>query len=169
MAGGCLIHRKDGYVKVAEALTERAGLDAKIKLLRARAKGAARYLEGEPPPESAQALLAEVMQLMSTRTALIARVNLTNASTFLEENLTVTAGIARRDLLQHQAVLLNEMINEASPGSDPYSRSGRRRAELPERTDLPVAQLRTEADNLSRQYRELDTKIQFSNWNTELI
>ncbi|MEJ4107246.1 hypothetical protein V5S92_10735, partial [Corynebacterium accolens] len=34
---------------------------------------------------------------------------------------------------------------------------------------LPVAELRKRVDDLSKQYRELDTRIQQLNWNTELI
>ena len=33
---------------------------------------------------------------------------------------------------------------------------------------IPVADMRKRVDDLSKQYRELDTRIQQLNWNTEL-
>jgi hypothetical protein len=158
-------------MKLAEALAERADLDKKIAQLRERAKSAARYAEGEEPPESAFQLMTDTRTLLAHRMELIRRINLTNAETRLDRGdghvISMTGALALRDFLNAERNLLNEVADEASPGRDPYSR--RRRTELAEKTDLPVAILRTEADNLSRRFRELDTQIQQANWNTELV
>lgn len=155
-------------MNIAGALAERAALDEKIRSLQQRAKGAARYLEGEEPPENAAELLGLAVQAMTERRALISRINLTNAATELEPGMTLTAALAQRALLSAHAALLHAIADEASPGRDPYGR-GRRKTELPEKTDIPVKDLRAEADRLSREHRELDARIQQKNWNTELI
>jgi hypothetical protein len=43
------------------------------------------------------------------------------------------------------------------------------RSELKILTALPVAQLRSRADDLARQIRELDARIQQSNWQFDLL
>ena len=43
------------------------------------------------------------------------------------------------------------------------------RSEIKFVATVPVPKLRERADDLARQYRELDTRIQQLNWNTELI
>jgi hypothetical protein len=43
------------------------------------------------------------------------------------------------------------------------------RSELREVTDPPVGELRREAGDVSRQYRELDVRLQQANWATDLV
>jgi len=43
------------------------------------------------------------------------------------------------------------------------------RSEVKFFSTIDVGELQTQMDRMSRQYRELDTKIQQANWNTELI
>ena len=160
-------------MKLAEALAERADLDKKLAQLKDRARGAARYSEGEEPPEPALGLLDEARGLLAHKMELVRRINLTNAETRLDRGdghvITMTAALALRDFLNAERNLLNEISTAASPeGADRYY-GRRRRTELPETTDVPVARLRAEADSLSKRFRELDTQIQQANWNTELI
>ena len=44
-----------------------------------------------------------------------------------------------------------------------------RRSEIKLLSTVNVTEIQKQIDILSRQYRELDTKIQAANWNTELI
>lgn len=159
-------------MKLAEALAERSDLDKKIAQMRDRAKVAARYLEGEEPPESSFILIQDTRELLARRMDLVRRINLTNAETRLVRGdghvITMTAALALREFILAERTLLTDVCNEASPGKDQFL-GRRRKTELPERTDLPVSHLRVEADNLGRTFRELDSEIQQANWNTELI
>lgn len=154
-------------MKLAEALAERGDIDKKLRDLRQRAKSAARYVEGEEPAENAEELLGEARKLVRNQAQLITRINLTNAVAEVEAGVTITEAIADRNRLSEEVSLLHDIANEGSPARDPYSR-GRRRVELPEKTDLPVKELRAEADRLAKEHRRLDGLIQQANWNTEL-
>jgi hypothetical protein len=160
-------------MKLAEALAERADIDKKIAQMRDRAKVAARYVEGEEPPESSLTLIQDTRTLLARRMDLVRRINLTNAETRLVRGdghvITMTAALALREFILSERTLINDVCNEASPSTRDMYGSRRRKTELPERTDLPVPALRVEADNLSRTFRELDSEIQQANWNTELI
>ncbi len=152
---------------IAEALAEKAHLDQQVRSLRERAKAAARYLEGEEPAENAEDLLRQARDLIRTRGILIAAVNHANAREELRPGMTVTEALARRSAQAEEIGLLTDLADAASPGRDPYSR-GRRKSELPEKTDLSVTELRAEADRLSKERRVLDADIQHVNWAVEL-
>jgi hypothetical protein len=57
----------------------------------------------------------------------------------------------------------------AGTGEDGGSWGRQLRSELREITDVPVAALRQEADDLAKQHREIDLRIQAANWATELV
>lgn len=154
-------------MKIAEALMERASIDKQLHDLNNRLMASARYVEGEEPTEYVTELLERARALISRQYELIAKINMTNARTVLEDGMTVTQAIAERAGLAHMRKFLAETADHASPGRDPYSR-GRRRTELPEKTDIPVIDMRREADIFAAAHRVLDAKIQVANWNTEL-
>jgi hypothetical protein len=158
-------------MKMAEALAEKSDLDKRIKQNADRIRNAARYVEEEGQVEDPAELLAKTRALMEMREHLVRRINLANAANplyYKGVNVTVTAALALRERLNAERKLLNETAEAASPERDSmYSR--RRRTELAEKTDLPVKELRAEADRLARLHRELDTLIQQSNWSSDLI
>lgn len=154
-------------MKIAEALMERAAIDKQLHDLGNRLTASARFVEGEEPAEDVAELLSRSRALISRQYELVAAINMTNARTVLEDGMTVTQAIAARAGLAHMRKFLAETADHASPGRDPYSR-GRRRTELPEKTDIPVSDMRREADMMAAAHRVLDAKIQVANWNTEL-
>jgi hypothetical protein len=162
---------KESDVKLAEALAERSDLDKKISALTQRITNAARYSEGETLPEDPGGMLVDLREMLSRRQGLVSRINLVNARTVITDpggiQVTMTEALARRDRLNSERSLLTMIADAASPSPDPYGR-GRRRMELPEKTSLPVAEIRRQADRRAAEHRELDTVIQQANWNTEL-
>ena len=163
-------------MKMAEALSEKADLDKRIQQLSARIRNSARYTEDEGALEDPAELLNQARALMEHRENLVRRINHTNAETVISgytgqdysgQPITVTQALAMRDRLNAERNLLNETADAASPERSMYG--SRRRAEIPEKTDLPVKELRAEADKLARQRRELDAMIQQSNWAADLI
>jgi len=157
-------------MKLAEALALRSDAQKRLAQLQARAVGAARYQEGEEPPELAADLLAAARAVTEEIEALVRHINRTNASTELEPGLTITDAIAQRDVLALRRKLVTAVADAAAGDEDRLGGWRRQlRSELRQLTDVPVADLRREADDLARRYRELDVRLQEANWATELI
>ncbi|MGW8481969.1 DIP1984 family protein [Microbacterium sp. NPDC055903] len=152
-------------MRLAEALTARADLQRRIEQLRARITANARYQEGEEPAEDAAALLVEAEAALGELRDLIRRINATNARLDLGADGTMTDALATRDVLRLQHSLLADAAAAAS-GSGLGMRQ--LRSELRQIPALPVAELRSGADDIARELRELDNRIQQANWNNDL-
>lgn len=158
-------------MKLAEALALRSDAQKRVAQLQARACDVARYQEGEEPVEDAVALLDEARSVVDEIETLVRRINRTNAVTELEPGLTITDAIAQRDALSLRRKLVSAVADAAAGRAGPDAWTVRRqlRSELRELTDVPVAELRREADDLARRYRELDVRLQEANWATEVV
>jgi hypothetical protein len=155
-------------VKLAEALSMRADSVRRIEQLRARIVGNARYQEGEEPAEDAVAMLAEVEEVLSDYQSLIRRINHTNTVTSIGTDGTLTDALAHRDVLRlRHSVVTAAADAAAGKGHAAYARQ--LRSELKMFSALPVGELRARADVLARELRELDVRIQRSNWEVELL
>jgi hypothetical protein len=155
-------------VKLAEALALRADATRRVEQLRARIVGSARYQEGEEPPENAQQLLLELGLVLDELETLIRRINRTNAAVEVEPGVTVTDALARRDVLRMRHAALTAAA-DAAAGKNLPGLGRQLRSELKMLTALPVADLRAQADELARQLRDLDVRIQRSNWEVDLV
>jgi hypothetical protein len=154
-------------MKLAEALAERSDASQRVERLRARVVGSARYQEGEVPAEDAAALLAEVGAVLDSLESLIRRINRTNAAVVMGADGTITDALARRDVLRLRHAVVTAAA-EAASGRD--QRAVRQlRSELTMLSALPVAELRAQADVLAREIRELDMRIQRTNWEADLL
>ena len=136
-------------MKLAEALSERADIQKRMQQLCARLRRNALVQEGEKPAEDPHALLEEYGRLCERYEELIRRTNLTNAAT-TDGGETLTALLARRDALIERISGLNDFLQEVI------------------RSTVDVSALQKQADELSKQLRELDVRIQGLNWTTEL-
>ncbi|WFE47719.1 DIP1984 family protein [Verrucosispora sp. WMMD1129] len=153
-------------MKLAEALALRADASRRAEQLRARIVASARYQEGETPAEDAAALLVEAGEVLGELETLIRRINRTNAATHVEGG-TLTDALARRDVLR----LRHSVVTSAADAAAGEGQRGFRqlRSELKMIPALPVAQLRRQADDLARQLREVDTVVQRTNWEVDLL
>ena len=153
-------------MKLGEALSMRADAARRVEQLRTRIVANARYQEGETPTEDAAALLAEAGLVLDELQDLVRRINLTNAATRIGPDGTITEALARRDVLRTR----HSVVTAAADAAAGRAGAGRQlRSELKMLTALPVAQLRSQADDLARQVRELDVRIQQSNWEFDLL
>jgi hypothetical protein len=150
-------------MKLAEALANRADLQKRLEQMRGRLAGSALFQENELPPENPQELLRETERLLLELESYIERVNRTNLTATLSDGTTLTAALARRDVLGLRYGLLNGLVKTAS---DRVSRYGL--AEIRILPTVDVAPLRQQMDEVARERRELDTAIQSVNWTTEL-
>lgn len=149
---------------LAEALARRAEAQDRLNKVQERLISVARVQEGDTPEENPQTLLSEGEGLLEEIEALVRRINYTNSRTNFDEQTTLTDAIARRDGLLRARRLYNAVADAASTRQDRYSRN-----EIRYVSTLSVADLRASADRLSKEYRELDTRIQQLNWTTELL
>ena len=154
-------------MKLAEGLSLRADAARRVDQLRTRIVANARFQEGEEPAEDAAALLTEVGTVLDELQDLIRRTNRTNAATQIGPDGTITDALARRDVLRARHSVITAAADAAAGRGQGMGRQ--LRSELKILTALPVAQLRSQADDLARQIRELDVRIQQSNWQFDLL
>jgi hypothetical protein len=151
-------------MKLAEALAERSECQTRIEELKKRMVRSARVQEGDQPAEDVNELLAESDRVFARVLELISAINRTNARTQFDPARTISDAIAERDVVAKRRDFLAGVAEAASTRQDRYSKS-----EVRFVATVSVAKLQTEVDRLSKQYRELDTRLQELNWNTELI
>lgn len=151
-------------MKLAEALNARADAQKRLQQIRQRVQLSARHQEGETPAEDPNELLAEAARLATGLERLIAAINRTNVQIELEPGMSLTDALAHRDVLGLRRAMLAEAAQVASVRQDRYSKS-----EVKFVSALDVKALHREADDVAREYRELDAKIQAMNWASDLI
>ena len=151
-------------MRLAEALAVRADLQRRLEQMRNRLVKSALVQEGESPPEEPEELLRETERMLAELEDYIGRINRTNLQATLPDGTTLTAAIARRDVLWTRYDLLESLVGAAS---ERIPRHGR--AEIRVIPTLDVASLRRQLDETARERRELDTAIQAVNWTTDLI
>lgn len=150
-------------MKLAEALAQRADYQKRIEQLKARLLRNAKVQEGDAPAEDPAALLRELESVSADLTRLIQQINATNASTTLEQNVTISDAIARRDVLRLRHAVYRDLAATATVTQERYSKS-----EVKFQSTVNVAEIQRQADALAREHREFDTRIQEANWRTDL-
>ena len=158
-------------MKLAEALALRADAQRRLEQLRSRVQASARYQEGEEPAEDATELVTEAESVLDELEALIRRINTTNAATQLDAGETLTDAIARRDVLRLRRTIYVAAADAASGRlqSQPGMGVRQMRSELRYLSALDVPALRRQADDVAKELRELDNRIQRANWEVDLV
>ncbi|MBD2039179.1 DIP1984 family protein [Microcoleus sp. FACHB-672] len=151
-------------MKLSEALILRVDCQKRIEQLRQRLIRSAQVQEGDQPPENPQALIAELEATVNELADLIKRINKTNSLTNLQEGSTISDALAARDTLLLKRSVYDSLVNAAAVNQSRYSQ-----AEIKSFSTVNIAELQSYMDRLARDYRELDTRIQEANWNTELL
>jgi hypothetical protein len=151
-------------MKLAEALVLRADIQKRVEQLRQRLTQSAMVQEGEAPPEEPPALFTELGRLLAQLPTLVTQINRTNLQTKLPDGKTLTQALAERDALDLRRSVLDSLAQVPSSRSNRYSRS-----EIRYVITVDMGDIRRQIDQLSQQRRELDTAIQATNWNTDLV
>ena len=151
-------------MKLAEALILRADFQKKIQQLRSRLEHCVKVKEGEEPAEDPNALIQEIDTIYKELTVLIQRINRTNSSVKFDDQRTLADALVERDLLLNKRGMLSHIAEIASIKQDRFSRS-----EVRFVSTINIAEIQKQVDQLSKEYRELDTRIQGMNWNIELM
>lgn len=151
-------------MKLAEALITRADYQKRIEQLKKRILMNVKMQEGEQPAEDPNVMLTELEGMMKELTKLIKRINKTNCVVQFDESRTLADALSERDGIFDQRLILAKVAEEASIRNDRYSRT-----EIKFVSAVEVAAIQKQVDDLSKKYRELDTKIQGLNWTIDLV
>lgn len=151
-------------MKLAEALILRSDLQKRIEQVRNRIYNNVLVQEGEMPSEDPNILLKEFMTLQSELSSIIKAINKTNSNTPFNDKMMISDALVERDAILSKRSVLSTAADMASQKQDRYSRT-----EIKNVSTIDVKNFQKEADNLSKEYRELDTKIQGMNWNIDLL
>jgi len=149
-------------MKVAEALALRADTQKRLEQLKQRLVKNARIQEGDAPEEDPAELQAELEKSAQELTLLVQRINRTNAVTRFGAG-TLADALAERDILKLRYTAYRELASAAST-----SQSRMTRSEVKFVSTVSVAATQRKADDLAKTFRELDTRIQETDWLTEL-
>lgn len=153
-------------MKLAEALLERKSLKEQIGELKQRVLKDARVQEGDQPAESPEHLVTEIEKLVHRLEKLVVAINRTNLQARIPEGQSLMEAIAKRDMLKLHHQVIIDLVNAATPERDSWRLT---RSEVKFQPTVDIARWRHEADNLAKEYRELDNTIQAVNWTTELM
>ena len=151
-------------MKLAEALILRADLQKRMEQIRNRLYNNVLTQEGELPSEDPNVLLKEFMSLQNELTVIIKAINRTNHNTHFNDHMMLSEALVERDALLSRRTILSHAADRASEKQDRYSRT-----EIKNVSMIDIKKFQKEADKLSKEFRELDTKIQGMNWNIDLI
>ncbi|WP_459829526.1 DIP1984 family protein [Campylobacter concisus] len=150
-------------MKLAQALILRADTQKHLEQLKGRLLDNAKIQENERPSEDPKLLLKELDRLSDELFRLILAINLTNSSAKFE-GVSLTEMIAKKDTLSQKASVLRDFAKSASQKVDLYSNS-----EIKILSSVDVATLQKQIDELSKEIRELDMKLQEANWQVDLV
>ncbi|WP_148821558.1 DIP1984 family protein [Campylobacter concisus] len=150
-------------MKLAQALILRADTQKRLEQLKGRLLDNAKMQENERPSEDPKLLLKELDRLSDELFRLILAINLTNSSAKFE-GASLTEMIAKKDTLSQKVSVLRDFAKSASQKVDLYSNS-----EIKILSSIDVAMLQKQIDELSKEIRELDMKLQEANWQVDLV
>ena len=152
-------------MKLAEALIQRAELKTQCEQIVSRMRSWVLVQEGDEKGEDVDELAMVYESKMEELERLIIRINKTNNSAILDD-ASLASAIAVRDCIKAKIVAYTRVKESATP-NDRRRRYSTSEIRYLRTTD--ISQLQKKLDDLSKQYRQLDVRIQACNWNTELF
>ncbi len=151
-------------MKLAEALILRADCQKRFAQLKSRLLTNAKIQEGDKPAEKPQELIRELEGVAGQLVDLIKRINKTNSATVVANSKTLSDVLAERDVLALRRTAYSDLALSAAIAHGRLTRS-----EIKYVSTINVAETQKRADELAKEYRDLDARIQELNWQTELI
>lgn len=151
-------------MKLAEALIARADYQRRLEQLKQRLMQSARVQEGDEPAEDPASLLGEIERVAAQLQELIQRINRTNAATSFDKKMTISDALAVRDILRLRHEVYRSLAQAAAAKQDRFSRF-----EVKFESTVDVGDIQQQADDLAREHRNLDTRVQELNWQTEIL
>ena len=150
-------------MKLAEALVLRADGQKRIEQLQQRLIQNAKVQADDQPAEDPEVLLQEFEQLAQELVLLIQRINRTNCHTELEEGMSIADALAARDIAKLKSEIYRNLAQAAIIKQDRQTKS-----EIKFQSTIQVSEVQRKADQFAKEHREIDTRVQQANWQTEL-
>ena len=150
-------------MKLAEALVLRADGQKRIEQLQQRLIQNAKVQADDQPAENPEILQQELEQLAQELVLLIQRINRTNSRTELEAGMSITDALAARDVTKLKSDIYRNLAQAAIVKQDQQTKS-----EIKFQSTIQVSAVQRKADQLAKEHREIDTRVQQANWQTEL-
>ena len=151
-------------MKLAEALILRADCQKRFAQLKSRLLANAKVQEGDQAAEEPKALTDEIEGVAAQLADLIKRINKTNSTIAFADYGTISDALANRDVLALRRAVYADLAHAAAFTQDRFTHS-----EVKYVRNIDVVDIQKRADELAKDYRELDARIQECNWQTELI
>jgi len=151
-------------MKLAEALMERKAIKNKMEELKKRIYQNAQIQEGDAPIELPVNLLEELRKEIQKFESLVIKINNTNIAAKLENGMSLMDAIVKKDMLNYEYLIYINLADKATPSSARYSSR-----EIKNIPNVDISEIRKKADEIAKEYRMLDSKIQEANWRIELI
>lgn len=151
-------------MKLAEALLLRSDMCKTLSSLNSRMVGNCLVQDGEKPGEDPQKLMSQAFRIQQELESLICRINRTNLVVKLANGKTMMEAIAERDRLGSQHSWLKSAASASRIEKSYYSNS-----EIKWKPVLKADGLEKQADDVSKNLRELNVAIQEANWTNELL
>lgn len=149
-------------MKLAEALLEIKTLKEHIAFLNDYLCQNVIYQDGSSPTDSISDLLLDLKTSLRRQEKLVAMVNLRNCITRVD-NCSLTEMMAHKDALLKEIAIKQNMLKSASQPLVNIAGSA-----IKMHTNLDGKKLRKDIDDLAKELRELNNKLQSTNWSTEL-
>ena len=154
---------RGSYMKLAEALRERADLNSKIAQIASRMENSTRIQADETPEEDIMELKKQLDGALRRLSWLVSRINLTNCAATVDGK-TLTEYIAEKDMLALTISKYKDIVASARETERIWSRLDSKTVPT-----ISVREWHKEIDRLSGELRKLDNIIQLTNWSTDLI
>jgi hypothetical protein len=151
-------------MKLAEALIQKSYLSKKITELKDRLLVNGKIQEGDVPSEDIEAIFAELESVHSQLETITKKINMTNNKTNVANNVTISDQLVEKEMLDKKIATYKFAIENCQIKSDRYSR-----AEIKMITTFDIKKTRDIVEKLTSEKRQLDLKIQSTNWATDLL
>ena len=145
-------------MKLAEALVLRADGQKRIEQLQQRLIQNAKVQADDQPAENPEILQQELEQLAQELVLLIQRINRTNSRTELEAGMSIADALAARDVTKLKSDIYRNLAQAAIVKQDRQAKS-----EIKFQSTIQVAEVQRKADQLAKEHRQLDTRVQQAN------
>lgn len=151
-------------MKIAEALIERKALKTAMEQLKARIYQQAWVQDGEKPFEDPNEMLEQLQSVTNQFEEYVVRINRTNQAVKTKDGASLMEVLIKKDMLNFRHMVLTNLCTKAIPQQSRYSTR-----EIKFIPSVDIAGMRKKADQIAKEYRELEKKIQECNWQFDLL
>jgi hypothetical protein len=150
-------------MKLAELLIERSEIQKRIAQMSSRLNDYATVQEGDEPPFKPDEMLQRLDGLHVKLEAAIKKINMVNMTTEFEAGMTLADAVTRRDVMKSRRNIYHGLFTASVIRDSRYSKK-----EIKYVTTLDVDRILDITDELAKDIRILDSKIQLKNWEVEV-